>query len=798
MKYLFFLLIPLMILQVNILAYGAEINNNSNVLQTVRGTVIDADSKSPVIGATIVLLDSDILKGTVSNLDGYFELKEVPVGRVSLKISSIGYEDKYMSNILVSSGRELSLQIELKESLVKIEEVKVTQKKDKSQALNEMSLISARAFSVEETERYAGSLNDPARMASSFAGVLNDPEGNNDIVVRGNSSSGVQWRLEGVEIPNPNHFAEEGTTGGPINALNSDMLANSDFLTGAFAPEYGNAYSAVFDMRLRTGNTENKEYSASISAIGLDATAEGPLSIGKNASYVANYRYSSIGLLSNLGIVNFGGIPKYQDLSYKVNIPTNRIGSFTLFGLGGYSNISDNWDNYGDNDTVTWRDVYKNWLAVGGLNHTYFYTKNIFQRTSFVVSTNGTGYLGETLDKETNNYDWNNEDLWYRTDYKLTTKLNLKLSANHLVQVGGEYTFSNYKFESYWINDETKNKERYLDNRGNTDRIQSYISWKYRINEKITMVSGLHGTYAKLSDELIVEPRVALSWKVRPKHTINAGYGAHSHQNPMPVIFLTNTYYDTLSDGNVLTREEQPNLNLELPRAHHFVLGYNYRINNNMNAKIEVYYQYLYNIGTGTGSDSVFSLLTNYGVWSDVALVNKGKGKNYGIEFTLERYFTDNYYFMFTASLYQSLYTDINGVERNTRYNGNYASNLLIGKEFEIGDPEKKRTLAVNARISYIGGRKYIPINMEASIAEGSSVRNYKEAYTDKLDNIFQLNLGASLRRNREHSTHELRVDIQNATNNQARINEYYAGGGKLWYGTQLGIIPNLIYRVYF
>jgi len=786
----------IIILHVSLMVYGT--GNNGNVSQTVRGTIIDTDSKSPIIGATIVLLDSNLLKGTVSDPDGHFELKAVPVGRVSLKISSIGYEVKYLNNISVSSGRESFLQVELTELLVQIDEITITQKKHKSEVLNEMALISARAFSVEETERYAGSLNDPARMASSFAGVLNDPEGNNSIVVRGNSSGGVQWRLEGVEIPNPNHFAEEGMTGGPINALNSDMLANSDFFTGAFAPEYGNAYSAVFDMRLRIGNTEKKEYSASISGIGLDATAEGPLSIGKNASYVANYRYSSIALLSDLGIVDFGGIPKYQDLSYKVNIPTNRFGTFTFFGLGGYSHISDNWDNYYDDDTITNRDVYKSWLGVSGLNHTYFYSNNIFQHTSVVMSTSGSGYLGETLDQESNNYDWDNEDLWYRTDYKLATKLNLKLNANHLLQVGGEYTFSDYKFESFWINDDTGIKEKYLDNSGNTDRAQSYISWKYRINNEITMVSGIHGTYAKLSNELIAEPRLALSWQIKPKHTINAGYGAHSHQNPMPVVFLTNTYYDTLSNGNVRIREEQPNLKLELPRAHHFVLGYNYRINRNMNAKFEVYYQHLYNIGTGTGADSVFSLLTNDGIWSDVALVNNGKGRNYGLEFTLERYFVDNYYFMLTASLYQSLYTDINGVERNTRYNGNYATNLLIGKEYKIGDPDKNRTLAVNTRITYIGGRKYIPLNMEASIAEDRTVRNYNEAYKDKLDNIFQLNLGISLRRNRELSTHELRADLQNATNNQARINEYYAGEGEFWYGTQLGIIPNLIYRIYF
>ena len=129
---------------------------------------------------------------------------------------------------------------------------------------------------MKKRKRYAGAIDDPARMVSAFAGVNGNAEGDNDIVVRGNSPRGILWRLEGVEIPNPNHFASEGATGGPINALNSNMLGNSDFYTGAFAPEYGNALSGVFDMKLRNGNNEQREYSATLSVLGTDLTAEGP------------------------------------------------------------------------------------------------------------------------------------------------------------------------------------------------------------------------------------------------------------------------------------------------------------------------------------------------------------------------------------------------------------------------------------------------------------------------------------------------------------------------------------------
>lgn len=232
--------------------------------QVIRGTIVDTDSKSPLIGATVQVINHDPLIGSSTDLEGNFRLKEVPYGRVDLLVQSVGYEQKVIPNVLVTAAKEVILSVEMSESIEKLQEVIVTAQKDKTEVLNEMALVSARTFSVEETQRYAGSFNDPARLVASFAGVNSNAEGNNDIVVRGNSPKGILWRLEGVEIPNPNHFAQEGSTGGPINALNSNMLANSDFMTGAFAPEYGNALSGVFDMKYKKGNNQTREYTASV------------------------------------------------------------------------------------------------------------------------------------------------------------------------------------------------------------------------------------------------------------------------------------------------------------------------------------------------------------------------------------------------------------------------------------------------------------------------------------------------------------------------------------------------------
>ncbi|MFC2096621.1 carboxypeptidase-like regulatory domain-containing protein, partial [Bacteroidota bacterium] len=293
-------IITLLLLIASLLSFA----NNSMQTQTIRGQVIDQDSKSPLIGANIIILNSEPVKGTSSNVDGYFRIDQVHVGRVDLKVTCMGYEAKTIPNLLIGSGKEIVLEIELIESLIQLEDVIITANGHKAEALNEMAVVSAKAFSVEETKRYAGSFNDPARMVSGYAGVTGDATGNNDIVVRGNSPKGILWKLDGIDIPNPNHFADEGSTGGPINALNSAMLNNSDFFSGAFAPEYGNAYSGVFDMKLRNGNNEKREYSASIGVIGMEATLEGPFSKNYNGSYLINYRYSSLDILDQAGIVD--------------------------------------------------------------------------------------------------------------------------------------------------------------------------------------------------------------------------------------------------------------------------------------------------------------------------------------------------------------------------------------------------------------------------------------------------------------------------------------------------------------
>jgi hypothetical protein len=772
-----------------IILLRSTIVHSQSLTQTIRGKVLDEDSKTPLIGVNVLLLNSNPLKGTVTDVNGDFRLDNIPLGRVDLQFRYIGYEEKNIPNILVSSGKEVILSIEMKESVVKMDEVIVTAQKNKGDVVNEMAIISSRSFSVEETKRYAGALQDPSRMVSAYAGVTSDPNGNNDIVVRGNSPKGILWRLEGIEIPNPNHFADEGSTGGAINALNSELLSNSDFYTGAFSPEYGDALSGVFDMKMRTGNNEKYEYSLGVGILGTDVTAEGPFRKGYAGSFLFNYRYSSLSLLDKAGLVDFDGVPKYQDAAFKVVLPTKKLGTLSLFGLGGKSSIYEEQTESDESDKVVERTDYGALLGVIGLNHTLSLNQNTFVKLTLSASNNGSNYNSERNDND--NFVFDGKGNWEKNSLRAALTYSSKIDARNRLMVGVKFTDHLYDMDEYYFNEDHNRFETGIDLNKSAGDIQGYASWKFRQTDEITWVGGLHTTWFSLNRKMNLEPRLALRWQISPKQAINAGFGMHSKIESI-VTYYSNIYQ---SDGSYTT----PNKKLGLSKARHYVLGYEYRISKNLNSKLDLYYQDLYNIPVENVDTSSFSILNSDEGYVDKELVNSGRGRNLGIEYTLEKYFDHNYYFLVTASLYDSKYKALDNIYRNTKYNGNYALNFLSGKDFRLGGGDKANMLSVNVKLLFNGGRRYIPVNLEASKVKGETVYDYSQAWKNKLDNLKQLNLAVSYRINRPKTSHEFVLDFLNVTNAKARNSEYYNKyTGNLEYYRQLDMIPNILYRIHF
>ncbi|MBI5917134.1 MAG: carboxypeptidase-like regulatory domain-containing protein [Bacteroidetes bacterium] len=773
-------------------------------VQTIRGTVLDKETQAPLTGAEIAVLTTDPLTGDISDADGNFKIEKIAVGRHTLQVTYLGYEPLTLPNLLLTSGKELVLNLELVESAVQLEVATVIAKHDKAEALNEMATVSARSFSVEETSRYAGSFYDPARMATNYAGVAvgSSDDLSNEIVVRGNSPSGILWRLEGVEIPNPNHFGSIGGSGGGISMLSSSTLSNSDFYTGAFPSEFGNALAGVFDLNMRNGNNEQREYAIMFGALGLEGAVEGPFRKGGNGSYLVNFRYATLGLLAAAGINIAGDVtPKYSDISFKMNMPTARAGTFALFGLAGQNNVQF----YPKKDSTTWEGEFGEWgfketasTATVGLSHRILLSNDSYLRTVAVVSRETDSGSDYWLDPESNyaRHDDARYDVSSYT-YRISTTYNRKLDARNTLRAGSVLSYSKFNF-TYDDDDnfeEDKGDEliRLFDNHGDGSFLQAFGQWKHRFDDRWTLNTGLHYSMFLLNNKFAIEPRAALEWKLSRNQSLSAAVGLHSKREHLAAY----VFEGTLIDG----AERTANPDLELTKSMHAVLGYDHRLNEHLRLKAEFYYQYLYDVPVETLPGSTKSFLNDTDIW-DIIFTEKsgndGTGRNLGVDLTLEKFFTNNYYFLVTGSVYQSRYTPVNGIEYPTRYDGRYTLHTLAGKEFKLGR-NKKNILGFNGKALLAGGSRYTPIDLAASIEEGEQVEYEDRPFESKAGDYWRIDVGVSYKINKQRLTHTVLLDIQNVTGRLNVYSQYYDNETKqLETYTQTGFFPVFNYRVEF
>lgn len=787
MNRLILLVLTFTVFQFNLLAQTSG--------SAIRGQVFDKQSDFPLPGVTVVLLDSEPLRGVTTDLDGYFRIKDVPAGRHAIQVSYLGYEPQMKSNLLVTSGRDLSVNIYLVESIVAIDIAEVVAEDKKYESLNKMSSISARSFSVEEAMRYSGALQDPSRMAQNFAGVSNASDDRNDIIIRGNSPTGVLWRMEGIDIPSPNHFSSLGTTGGPVSMLNVNNLANSDFMTGAFAPEYGNALAGVFDLQLRKGNIDKHEFLGQVGFNGFEVGAEGPIKKGQNASYMANYRYSTLEVFNALGF-EFGtgnSIPQYQDITFKVDVPTKKAGRFSLFGVGGTSYIEFQASDVTDQDLFS-NDAedseFGSKTGITGLSHTYFFNENTKSKLVIAASTQST--TGSVDSLSVLNGSPNRVFGLDRTQ----NKLSLNYSINHKFNSKNTLRFGviadHYQID---VQDSILLPENvffYTSNsQGDAQLIQSHLNWQTRPGSKLTINAGLHSQLFLLNNSFALEPRIGMRYSLDDTKTLSFATGLHSQMQPLPVYFEEYRFADNTSE---LRNDE-----LDFNRSAHFVLGYDQLLTEQFRIKLETYYQHLYEVAVDRDINS-FSILNagaDFGLPNEGNLVNSGIGRNYGLEITAERFFSDGYYLLGTASLFQSEYQGSDEVWRNTTFNGNYVVNFLGGKEISIG--KGANTLSFDTKVTYAGGRWYTPIDLEASIAQSQEVRKDDIAFSEQYDPYFRWDFKITFRMNKEKWGQQFAVDFRNITGRENIFTQQYNNRSQeIDTRYQIGFFPDVQYRVYF
>ncbi|MBO9613992.1 MAG: TonB-dependent receptor [Dyadobacter sp.] len=749
--------------------------------QTVKGRVIDTESQQPVIGANVIVTSVTPIIGGVTDTEGNFRIEKVPVGRHSFKITSMGYDDAFVQEINVGSGKEVELNIKLTESFRALNEVVVKAQKENGAPLNDMVSVSGRSFTVDQTKRFAASVNDPARMAMSFAGVAATDDGSNQLIIRGNSPKGMLWRMEGVEIPNPNHFAQEGASGGGISALSANVLGNSDFLTGAFPAEYGNATSGVFDLKLRKGNNEKREYAMQAGILGLDFAAEGPIGAKGGASYLANYRYSTLSVLNKIGVnLNGDASIDFQDGAFKVYIPYDDKVVVSVWGMGGISTSKVNDDD--------WKETFKSNRGMVGVNYLRYINSKSYMEN--IVSYSATSQTGDFYDK---NIDATYQQKFVNQALRLSSLYNYKLNARNTVRLG--VIINHLDFNLYDKDNEDGPYEINVDRKGNTQLFQAYAQWKSRLTPTVTLNAGLHGMLLGLNNRYSIEPRVGVRWAVAPRSTVSFGAGLHSKTESI------STYF-----AQVKVSEDKTDLlnkNLKLTKSAHLVAGYEFRPSASWRVLAETYYQHHYNIPIGPANTTTPYLLYNSqlneisGFVSD-SLTSDGKGRSYGLELTVEKSLTAGIYLMSTTSLYQSKYTGRDGIERDSRFNGKYVQNLLAGKEWRVGK-SKTNIFAANIKLLAAGGNRYTPIDLEKSREKGRTERDWSRSYSEQLPAYFRTDLRVSYTKNKKRTTSTISLDIQNVTN---RLNAfdytYNKKEDRVKLITQTGMLPILNYRLEF
>jgi hypothetical protein len=756
--------------------------------QIIRGVVINQSSNLPVPFASIAQLGTSAHFGTKTDSLGNFTIQNVPVGRYDLKVTCVGFEPTIVREIVVISAKQTFLTITLKENNALLNEVVVRPKVNKEQPLNAMATVSARMLSVEEAKRYAGGFDDPARLASSFAGVASN-SGVNGIIVRGNAPKFLQWKMEGIEIPNPNHFGDLQTYGGgTLTALSSQMLANSDFLTGAFPAEYNNALSGVFDIALRKGNNQKREHTFQIGIVGIDASSEGYFKKGSNSSYLFNYRYSTLALLQPL-LPEGANQLKYQDLSFKLNFPTKNIGTFSVWGIGLLDAVgakaktdSTKWKYYDDKEN---NDIKLSMAAVG-VSHKLFISNTAYLKTTLAITTNQTDWATEALNAKRLFTPRSNISV-QNSNFILSSFLNKTFGVTHTNKTGILLTGMWYNLLLNKSDKVGTPLKEIVNSDGFSFLLSAYSNSSISLSDKLLMNVGINTQFFTLNNNFTVEPRIGLRYEIKQNHSLGVAYGLHSRLEQL------NFYFN----NSLSTNQKTVNKNLDFTKAHHFVLSYDWNISDLVHLKIEPYYQQLFAVPvTAKGSFSVLNLQTDW--FFAEKLQNTGEGKNYGIDLTLEKYMSNGYYYLLTASAFKSEYKGGDNIWRSTRFDRNYVFNFLVGKEWQVG-VNKQNTFSLNTKLSYQGGNRYSPINVAASNLAKEPVFDETNAYQMQMEPAFNMHFTASFKKNKQNSSREIALKIVNLTG-QSDFNGFKYNFINKAVDKDLAsvVLPNLSYKIEF
>lgn len=678
---------------------------------SISGNVTDRQTKSPLIGVNIFIKNHQI--GTTTDMNGNYEIKNVPVGLMSVVFSYIGYESITKTDVNVKPDRAVELNIEMNETAVELQDVVVTN--GYFSELENMP-VSAVNFSAEEISRSPGTAGDVSRILYTLPSVAKVNDQKNSLLVRGGTAVENSFYLDNIEIPNINHFPVEGSSDGPIGIINPDFVNDINFHSGGFSPIFGDRLSSVMEISFREGSKSRFSPQLNMSMAGIGGSVEGFL--GEKASYLLSVNKSYIDMIVNQ-IDKAAPLPKYGDVQWKLAYKPDA------------------------NNRLTFLDVYSVDKIYMSREKAMETNENIFGSTDGTTNTSGinwqhiwsnVGYSNTSLAHTFINYDRKYSKTTTQQDfYSNTSKENivrlrninyLKFNESNSVEFGLDFSANITNFNTFYGKYEDVYGNTipplYTTNKMNGYKLGLFGVHHFYLFENLKLDYGGRLDYFTYNSAMNISPRATLTYQLEPKTSLSLSAGLFHQYIP----------------NNILVQSEKFE-SLKTPASAHFIAGFNKNLGDATRLSVEVYYKDYYNFLINPEQPTIFLFdqVQLYGLfWSNQSLDDNGKANAKGIEVMLQKKLSEDFYGLISSSYSSSKHKDYSGKWHNRIYDNKFNFNIEGGyipnKEWEF-----------KVRWVYAGGAPYTPYDYQASKSAGVGIWDLGRTNAERMPDYHSLNL---------------------------------------------------------
>ena len=697
----------------------------------VYGTVTNALNNEPIPFANVVIDGTTI--GATTDLDGNYELMDLTPGEYNFKCTYIGFNSNFQSEVQLSPNKNLRLDFSMSENAQIIEEVQVM-----ANTFNktEESPTSLRTINASEIYRSPGGNRDISKVIANLPGVSSTPSFRNDIIIRGGAPNENRFFLDGIEIPNINHFATQGSSGGPVGIINVNFIREVDFYSGAFPANRGNALSSIMELKQIEGSDESFSGSFMIGSSDAGLTINTPLS--KSTTMLLSARRSYLQFLFQALQLPF--LPTYNDVQLKVTHKPNKKNQFNIIGLAAIDEFTLNPkanEDIDDKQTLAQNEYILNNLPV---NEQWNYSfgmswKHFFENSNLLVVVSRS-HLNNTAEKYADYADLSSEKLLDYESEEIENKSRVEYnfrSNNIKFNVGvnlEDATYTNYTNRKITFGDIITDKQVDSDLHFIKYGAFAQVSKTYLVDRLVTSF-GVRSDGNSFTDNTTtpnLSPRLSMAYNLNGKSSINANLGRYYQLPSYTILGFEN-------NGNYL------NKNAEYIQCDHAVLGLEYNPSNYSKITIESFYKYYDNYPF---SDSVGISLANlggdFGVIGNENISSISKGRSYGMEFLAQQKLSSSIYGIMSFTYYKSEFEDKNQQYTPSAWDNRYILNVTAGKKF-------KNNIEIGVKFRYSGGAPYTPLDLATSSIKGvwdvnqQGVLNYELLNTQRLKNIHGLDI---------------------------------------------------------